>query len=81
MRRVRQIGLVLLLVVLLGGSAEHAWTEESFSYTGLREDIIRYYAKCLAQHGHRLTPELLIIRTGFAVGYAVSALVYECCFR
>ncbi|HXP29486.1 MAG TPA: LLM class flavin-dependent oxidoreductase [Stellaceae bacterium] len=26
---------------------------------GLQDDIIRYYAKCLAQHGHRLTPEHL----------------------
>jgi len=24
---------------------------------GLREDIIRYYAQCLAAHGHRLTPD------------------------
>ena len=29
---------------------------------GLREDIIRYYARCLAQHGHRLTPDHLIIQ-------------------
>ena len=24
---------------------------------GLREDIIRYYERCLARHGHRLTPD------------------------
>ncbi len=29
---------------------------------GLREDIIRYYARCLAQHGHTLTPDHLIIQ-------------------
>ncbi|MDB5408939.1 MAG: hypothetical protein JWL84_3851 [Rhodospirillales bacterium] len=27
------------------------------STPGLREDIVRYYAKCLSQHGHRLTPD------------------------
>lgn len=26
---------------------------------GLRDDIIRYYAKCLAQNGHRITPDHL----------------------
>ena len=26
---------------------------------GLQEDIIRYYAKCLAAHGHRITPDHL----------------------
>jgi alkanesulfonate monooxygenase SsuD/methylene tetrahydromethanopterin reductase-like flavin-dependent oxidoreductase (luciferase family) len=28
---------------------------------GLQDDIIRYYAKCLAQHGHRITPDHLSI--------------------
>src|SRR6476469_7206858 len=28
---------------------------------GLQADIIRYYAKCLAQHGHRITPKHLSI--------------------
>jgi alkanesulfonate monooxygenase SsuD/methylene tetrahydromethanopterin reductase-like flavin-dependent oxidoreductase (luciferase family) len=28
-------------------------------HRGLRDDIIRYYAKCLAQAGHRITPEHL----------------------
>jgi alkanesulfonate monooxygenase SsuD/methylene tetrahydromethanopterin reductase-like flavin-dependent oxidoreductase (luciferase family) len=28
----------------------------------LREDIIRYYAACLTRHGHRLTPDHLIIQ-------------------
>ena len=26
---------------------------------GLQDDIIRYFAKCLAEHGHRITPEHL----------------------
>src|SRR5204862_2616339 len=29
---------------------------------GVREDIIGYYAACLARHGHRLTPDHLIIQ-------------------
>jgi alkanesulfonate monooxygenase SsuD/methylene tetrahydromethanopterin reductase-like flavin-dependent oxidoreductase (luciferase family) len=28
---------------------------------GLREDVIAYYGKCLAEHGHRLTPEHLSV--------------------
>src|SRR5215471_12541630 len=28
---------------------------------GLQRDIIRYYAKCLAKHGHRITPQHLSI--------------------
>ncbi len=28
---------------------------------GLQEDIIRYYAKCLAQHGHRITSDHLVL--------------------
>ncbi|HEY3118966.1 MAG TPA: LLM class flavin-dependent oxidoreductase [Chloroflexota bacterium] len=28
---------------------------------GVREDVISYYARCLEQHGHRLTPDHLII--------------------
>src|SRR5262252_7518560 len=28
---------------------------------GLREDIVRHYARCAAEHGHRVTPDDLII--------------------
>jgi len=28
---------------------------------GLQDDIVRYYAKCLAQHGHRITPDHMSI--------------------
>ncbi len=31
---------------------------------GLQEDIIRYYAKCLAAHGHRITPDHLSLGVG-----------------
>jgi alkanesulfonate monooxygenase SsuD/methylene tetrahydromethanopterin reductase-like flavin-dependent oxidoreductase (luciferase family) len=32
------------------------------NHRGVREDIIRYYAHCLDQHGFRLTPDHLIIQ-------------------
>jgi len=44
---------------------------------GLREDIIRYYAKCLAQHGHRLTPEHLIIQASAYVADSKAQAVRE----
>ncbi len=31
---------------------------------GLQDDIIRYYTKCLAQHGHRITPDHLSLAVG-----------------
>ncbi|MCL6561507.1 MAG: LLM class flavin-dependent oxidoreductase [Firmicutes bacterium] len=30
-------------------------------HPGVREDVIRYYARCLAAHGHRITPNHLIV--------------------
>jgi alkanesulfonate monooxygenase SsuD/methylene tetrahydromethanopterin reductase-like flavin-dependent oxidoreductase (luciferase family) len=44
---------------------------------GLREDIIRYYARCLAQHGHRLTPEHLIIQASVYVADSKAQAVKE----
>ncbi len=44
---------------------------------GLREDIIRYYARCLAQHGHRLTPGHLIIQASAYVADSKAQAVKE----
>ena len=44
---------------------------------GVREDIIRYYARCLAQHGHRLTPEHLIIQASVYVADSKAQAVKE----
>jgi alkanesulfonate monooxygenase SsuD/methylene tetrahydromethanopterin reductase-like flavin-dependent oxidoreductase (luciferase family) len=44
---------------------------------GLREDIIRHYARCLAQHGHRLTPDHLIIQASAYVADSKAQAVKE----
>ena len=44
---------------------------------GLREDIIRYYAQCLARHGHHLTPEHLIIQASAYVADSKAQAVRE----
>jgi alkanesulfonate monooxygenase SsuD/methylene tetrahydromethanopterin reductase-like flavin-dependent oxidoreductase (luciferase family) len=44
---------------------------------GLREDIIRHYATCLAAHGHRLTPEHLIIQASAYVADSKAQAVRE----
>jgi alkanesulfonate monooxygenase SsuD/methylene tetrahydromethanopterin reductase-like flavin-dependent oxidoreductase (luciferase family) len=44
---------------------------------GVREDIIRYYASCLAQHGHRLTPEHLVIQANAYVANSKAQAVKE----
>ena len=44
---------------------------------GLREDIIRYYARCLAEHGHRLTPEHLVIQASAFVADSRADAVRE----
>ena len=44
---------------------------------GVREDIIRYYANCLARHGHRLTPEHLIIQANAYVADSKAQAVKE----
>ena len=43
----------------------------------VREDVIRYYARCLAQHGHRLTPDHLIIQASVYVADSKSQAVKE----
>jgi alkanesulfonate monooxygenase SsuD/methylene tetrahydromethanopterin reductase-like flavin-dependent oxidoreductase (luciferase family) len=44
---------------------------------GLREDIIRHYARCLAQHGHTLTPEHLVIQASAYVADTKARAVKE----
>src|SRR6185436_2652931 len=44
---------------------------------GLREDIIRHYAQCLARHGHRLTPDHLIIQASAYVADSKAQAVKE----
>src|SRR5215831_11232101 len=44
---------------------------------GLREDIIDYYARCLGQHGHRLTPDHLIIQASAYVADSKAQAVRE----
>ncbi len=44
---------------------------------GLREDMIRYYARCLAQHGHRLTPDHLIVPASAYVADSKAQAVKE----
>ena len=43
----------------------------------VREDIIRYYARCLARHGHRLTPDHLIIQSSAYVADSKAQAVKE----
>jgi len=44
---------------------------------GLREDIIRHYARSLAQHGHKLTPDHLIIQASVYVADSKAQAVKE----
>ena len=44
---------------------------------GLQEDIIRYYAKCLAAHGHRITPDHLSLGVGAYVADSKARAVAE----
>ena len=44
---------------------------------GLREDIINYYARCLGQHGYRLTPDHLIIQASAYVADSKARAVRE----
>jgi alkanesulfonate monooxygenase SsuD/methylene tetrahydromethanopterin reductase-like flavin-dependent oxidoreductase (luciferase family) len=43
----------------------------------VREDIIRYYARCLAQHGHRITPSHLIVQSSVYVADSKAQAVKE----
>jgi alkanesulfonate monooxygenase SsuD/methylene tetrahydromethanopterin reductase-like flavin-dependent oxidoreductase (luciferase family) len=44
---------------------------------GLQEDIIGYYSKCLAQHGHRLSPDHLSISANIYVADSKEQAVRE----
>jgi alkanesulfonate monooxygenase SsuD/methylene tetrahydromethanopterin reductase-like flavin-dependent oxidoreductase (luciferase family) len=44
---------------------------------GLREDIVRYYATCLARHGHQITPDSLIISADAYVADSKAQAVSE----
>ena len=44
---------------------------------GLREDIIDFYARCLGQHGHRLTPDHLITQASAYVADSKAQAVRE----
>lgn len=47
------------------------------SHRGVREDITRYYAECLARHGHPLTPDHLIIQANVYVADSKAQAVKE----
>jgi len=47
------------------------------SHRGVREDIIRYYARCLEANGHRLTPEHLIIQASVYLAESKAQAVRE----
>ena len=44
---------------------------------GLRDDIIRYYARCLAQSGHRITPDHLSLGISAYVADSKAQAVHE----
>jgi len=46
-------------------------------HRGAREDITRYYARCLEQHGHRLTPDHLVIQANVYIGGSKAEAVRE----
>jgi alkanesulfonate monooxygenase SsuD/methylene tetrahydromethanopterin reductase-like flavin-dependent oxidoreductase (luciferase family) len=46
-------------------------------HRGVREDIIRHYARCLAEHGHRLTPDHLIVQAPAYVADSKAQAVRE----
>jgi alkanesulfonate monooxygenase SsuD/methylene tetrahydromethanopterin reductase-like flavin-dependent oxidoreductase (luciferase family) len=45
---------------------------------GLRDDIIRYYAKCLRQNGHRITPDHLSLGITAYVADSKAQALKEC---
>ena len=44
---------------------------------GLQDDIIRFYAKCLAEHGHRITPDHLSLALNVYVADSKAQAVKE----
>jgi alkanesulfonate monooxygenase SsuD/methylene tetrahydromethanopterin reductase-like flavin-dependent oxidoreductase (luciferase family) len=59
------------------GRHDIAITPGLIPHRGIREDIIRYYARCLAQHGHRLTPDHLIVAASAYVADSKAQAVKE----
>jgi alkanesulfonate monooxygenase SsuD/methylene tetrahydromethanopterin reductase-like flavin-dependent oxidoreductase (luciferase family) len=59
------------------GRHDIAITPGLIPHRGIREDIIRYYAQCLAQHGHRLTPDHLIVAASAYVADSKAQAVKE----
>ncbi len=51
--------------------------ESTANVRGMQQDIIRYYAKCLAQHGHRITPGHLSIAQSAYVADTKAQAVKE----
>jgi alkanesulfonate monooxygenase SsuD/methylene tetrahydromethanopterin reductase-like flavin-dependent oxidoreductase (luciferase family) len=47
------------------------------SHPGVRQDVIGYYARQLAQHGHRITPEHLIIQADVYLADSKAQAVAE----
>jgi alkanesulfonate monooxygenase SsuD/methylene tetrahydromethanopterin reductase-like flavin-dependent oxidoreductase (luciferase family) len=45
---------------------------------GLQDDIIRYYAACLARHGHRITPDHLSLGVSAYVADSKQEAIKEC---
>ena len=60
-----------------GPAAQHPDHAGRGPTRGLREDVIRYYARCLAQHGHRITPDHLIIQASVYVADTKEQAVDE----
>ncbi len=46
-------------------------------HRGVREDITRYYARCLEQHGFRLTPDHLVIQASAYIADSKAQAVRE----
>lgn len=46
-------------------------------HRGLREDIISYYEKCLREHGHRLTPDHILMQVNAYVADSKAQAVEE----
>jgi alkanesulfonate monooxygenase SsuD/methylene tetrahydromethanopterin reductase-like flavin-dependent oxidoreductase (luciferase family) len=47
------------------------------AHRGVREDITNYYARCLEQHGHQLTPDHLIIQANVYLAESKAQAVRE----
>ena len=52
-------------------------TPGASAHRGVREDVIRYYAQNLEQHGHRITPDHLVIQADVYVADSKAQAVDE----